>query len=115
MYMFPGLPEVNLLMFRSWLMRIISKSLTDILYIKYNHIINTYIYINFFATLYYIINLLYNTSLLYGDIVKKSPNDMMSGTIVNVNAKVDIKHNISNQIIHNVDTRHITYCWKFRE
>ncbi|CAJ0747541.1 22213_t:CDS:10 [Entrophospora sp. SA101] len=45
----------------------------------------------------------------------KSPNDMMSGTITNVNAKVDIRHNISNQIIRNVDTRHITYCWKLRE
>nr|CAG8550740.1 10362_t:CDS:10 [Entrophospora candida] len=49
------------------------------------------------------------------NIVKKSPNDMMSGTITNVNAKVDIRHNISNQIIRNVDTRHITYCWKLRE
>ena len=40
---------------------------------------------------------------------------MISGTVISVNGLADIKHKVSNKIITGVNTRDLTYYWKYRE
>jgi len=41
---------------------------------------------------------------------------MMSGTVISVNGLADIsKHEVTNDIITEVNTRDLTYYWKYRE
>ena len=54
-------------------------------------------------------------SLHLGDVVKRRPEDTMSGIIVNGKMKLSLEHTFTGQTLENVDSEHVKSAFDFYE
>ena len=54
-------------------------------------------------------------SLHIGDVVKRRPEDMMSGIVSNARMNMFLQHTFTGQTIQNVDSRHVKFAVDYAE
>lgn len=54
-------------------------------------------------------------SLHLGDVVKRRPEDMMSGIIANGKMKLSLEHTFTGQRLENVESNHVRSAFDFNE
>ncbi|RUP42788.1 hypothetical protein BC936DRAFT_138087 [Jimgerdemannia flammicorona] len=52
---------------------------------------------------------------MYGDVVKRSHQDLKSGVVVDVQVQVDLEHIATGKRLTGIDTTKLVYCWDFQE